>query len=76
MKYLVPFSALANGLLGAGLAVTMYYVLQDLPPIETRQYIGELKNIPLFLSLLFLGIEGIGTVSNFFEFTLIYDNLG
>lgn len=62
LKYLVPFSALANGLLGIGLTITMYYVLQDLPPMDTRTYIGTPRTIPLFLSLLFLGMEGIGTV--------------
>ncbi|XP_075214394.1 proton-coupled amino acid transporter-like protein pathetic [Lycorma delicatula] len=62
MKYLVPFSAIANGLLTVGLIITMYYITQDLPPISSRKFTAPITELPLFLSLLFLAMEGIGTV--------------
>ncbi|XP_075214391.1 proton-coupled amino acid transporter-like protein pathetic [Lycorma delicatula] len=62
MKYLVPFSALANGLLIVGLIITLYYITQDLPPISSRKFTAPVTELPLFLSVLLLGMEGIGTI--------------
>ncbi|RZF43025.1 hypothetical protein LSTR_LSTR001203 [Laodelphax striatellus] len=62
MKYLVPFSAMANFLLGIGITISFYYIFQDLPPIDSRPAIQSPSSISLFLSTVLLGMEGIGTI--------------
>lgn len=76
MKYLVPFSALANVLLGVGLCLSFYYMCQDLPPISSRPNFAPISKLPLFFSTVLFGMEGIGTVSqlkelNFFLYFLL-----
>lgn len=62
MKYLVPFSALANILLLVGFCLTFYYIFQDLPPLSSRPAVAPITQIPLFFSTVLFGMEGIGTV--------------
>lgn len=63
MKYLVPFSAVANVLLLVGLSLTCYYTMQDLPPLSSRPAITpDLSKLPLFFSTVLCGMEGIGTI--------------
>lgn len=63
LKYLVPFSALATVFIMFGLAITLWYTLTDLPPIETRHQFSSLPQLPLFFSTVLFAMEGIGTVS-------------
>lgn len=63
IKFLVPFSALANILLFTGSALTLYYILQGLPPLTSRPLVVEPGKIPLFFATALFGMEGIGTVS-------------
>lgn len=66
MKYLVPFSAIANVLLLLGLSLTLYYTMIDLPPISERPAMtNDIAKLPLFFSTVLCGMEGIGTVSLF-----------
>lgn len=62
MKYLVPFSALANILLFIGFCLTFYYIFQDLPPMSSRPAVAPITQIPLFFSTVLFGMEGIGTI--------------
>ncbi|XP_066904359.1 proton-coupled amino acid transporter-like protein pathetic isoform X3 [Halyomorpha halys] len=62
MKYLVPFSAIANLFLLIGLCLTFYYILQDLPPISSRPLVVGITHWPFFISTAFFGLEGIGTM--------------
>ncbi|CAH1398237.1 unnamed protein product [Nezara viridula] len=62
MKYLVPFSAIANLFLLIGLCLTFYYILQDLPPISSRPLVANITHWPFFISTAFFGLEGIGTM--------------
>ncbi|KAK9508556.1 hypothetical protein O3M35_006090 [Rhynocoris fuscipes] len=62
MKFLVPFSALANILLGVGLCLTLYYMCQDLPPLSSRPLTAPISKLPLFFSTVLFGMEGIGTM--------------
>lgn len=62
MKYLVPFSAVANILLGVGLCLSFYYMFQDLPPISSRPSFAPISKLPLFFSTVLFGMEGIGTM--------------
>jgi len=62
LKYLVPFSALATAFIMFGLAITLWYTLTDLPPLETRHQFSSVKQLPLFFSTVLFAMEGIGTV--------------
>lgn len=63
LKYLVPFSALATAFIMFSLAITLWYTLTDLPPIETRHQFSSMAQLPLFFSTVLFAMEGIGTVS-------------
>ncbi|KAG5894413.1 hypothetical protein JTB14_033158 [Gonioctena quinquepunctata] len=62
LKYLAPFSTLANVLMASGIIVVLYYSSQDLPFVSERNYIAELKQIPLFFGTALFAFEGIGLV--------------
>ncbi|XP_047546112.1 proton-coupled amino acid transporter-like protein pathetic isoform X1 [Vanessa atalanta] len=62
LKYLVPFSAMANFLIVVVFAVTMYYVFVDLPPLSEREMVANVSQWPLFLSTVIFAMEGIGVV--------------
>ncbi|XP_054266458.1 proton-coupled amino acid transporter-like protein pathetic isoform X2 [Macrosteles quadrilineatus] len=63
MKYLVPFSAVANVMLLVGISLTFYVTLQDLPPMTSRPAVSkDLSTLPLFFSTVLCGMEGIGTI--------------
>jgi len=62
LKYLVPFSALATAFIMFGLAITLWYTLTDLPPLESRHMFSSLPQLPLFFATVLFAMEGIGTV--------------
>ncbi|XP_068627821.1 proton-coupled amino acid transporter-like protein CG1139 [Battus philenor] len=62
LKYLVPFSAIANVLIVIVFAITLYYVFADLPPISERETVSKISQWPLFLSTVIFAMEGIGVV--------------
>ncbi|KAG6459550.1 hypothetical protein O3G_MSEX011441 [Manduca sexta] len=62
LKYLVPFSAIANVLIFVVFAITLYYVFVDLPPLKEREMVAEVTQWPLFLSTVVFAMEGIGVV--------------
>ncbi|CAK1551555.1 unnamed protein product [Leptosia nina] len=62
LKYLVPFSTLANILLLVVFGITMYYVFIDLPPITDREMVASITTWPLFMSTVIFAMEGIGVV--------------
>jgi amino acid permease len=68
LKYLAPFSMIANGLIAAGLGITFYYIFSDLPSIETVRKISSWKEMPLFFGIAIFALEGIGVVSNIYIF--------
>ncbi|KAJ8935293.1 hypothetical protein NQ314_012897, partial [Rhamnusium bicolor] len=47
LKYLAPFSTLANVLMITGIIIALYYASQDLPPISERRYVADLEQIPI-----------------------------
>jgi proton-coupled amino acid transporter len=63
LKYLVPLSLFANFAMMVGIAVTLYYISQDLPAPSTREYIAPWTRIPLFFGTAIYAFEGIGLVS-------------
>uniref|UniRef100_A0A6M2DZE5 Putative amino acid transporter n=1 Tax=Xenopsylla cheopis TaxID=163159 RepID=A0A6M2DZE5_XENCH len=62
LKYLVPFSAIANLCLIVSFAITLYYLLKKREPIESLDYMGEINTLPLFFSTVIFAMEGIGVV--------------
>ncbi|XP_023315117.1 proton-coupled amino acid transporter-like protein pathetic isoform X2 [Trichogramma pretiosum] len=62
LKYLAPFSMVANGFIAAGLGITFYYIFSDLPSIENVNKISSWKDMPLFFGIAIFALEGIGVV--------------
>nr|XP_018898193.1 PREDICTED: proton-coupled amino acid transporter-like protein pathetic isoform X1 [Bemisia tabaci] len=62
MKFLAPFSAFANVCLFGGLGIILCRILRDLPPVSSRPLVAPIEKIPLFISTILFGCEGIGIV--------------
>lgn len=62
LKHLAPFSVVANLLMAAGVIITIYYVLSDLPSVEQRPSIAEWHKLPMFFGTVIFALEGIGVV--------------
>lgn len=75
MKFLAPFSAIANVCLFVGLGIILFKIMDDLPPLSERPFVAPIEKVPLFFATMLFGLEGIGTVSIFsfaFNFMCIY----
>lgn len=70
LKYLAPFSTLANILTFVGFAITLYYIFTDVPSITEREPVGKLEHMPLFFGTVLFALEAIGVVSIYYN-TLI-----
>lgn len=64
LKYLAPFSSVANVCMAVGIGVVFYYALQNVPAISERKYVGDLSSLPLFFGTAIYAFEGIALVSN------------
>lgn len=62
LKWLVPFSALANVFLVMCFAITMYYIFNDMPNPSEREMVASVTQWPLFISTVIFAMEGIGVV--------------
>ncbi|XP_076264759.1 proton-coupled amino acid transporter 1-like isoform X2 [Rhynchophorus ferrugineus] len=62
LKYLAPFSTLANVLMCVGIVIVIYYASQDMPSITERRYIADWQQLPLFFGTAIYAFEGIGLV--------------
>ncbi|XP_026328033.1 proton-coupled amino acid transporter-like protein pathetic, partial [Hyposmocoma kahamanoa] len=62
LKYLVPFSALANLLILCVFGITMYFIFTDLPPVKDREMVTSVTQWPLFFSTVIFAMGGIGVV--------------
>lgn len=49
LKYLVPFSALANFVWLGSICISIYYCLRDPPGLETRNMATSITGIPNFI---------------------------
>lgn len=63
LKYLTPFSTLANVLMAVGVGAVLYEATQDLSSVESRNYIGSWHQLPLYFGTAVYAFEGIGLVS-------------
>jgi proton-coupled amino acid transporter len=62
LKYLVPFSLVADICMIRGIAITFYYSAADLPALSERNYIGQLHQLPLFFGTVVYAFEGISLI--------------
>lgn len=62
LKYLTPASLLASVLTVTGLAITFFYMLQDLPPANSVKPIATWSQLPLYFGTAIYAFEGIGVV--------------
>ncbi|GAB0090005.1 proton-coupled amino acid transporter-like protein CG1139 [Sergentomyia squamirostris] len=62
LKYLTPFSMVANVLIAAGMGITMYYILRDLPSVSERHAVANVQHWPMFFGTVIFALEGIGVV--------------
>lgn len=62
LKYLAPFSMIANLLVGTGMGITFYYLFQDIPSVSDRLYLAEFNRLPVFFGTAIFALEGIGVV--------------
>ncbi|XP_045763114.1 proton-coupled amino acid transporter-like protein pathetic [Maniola jurtina] len=62
LKWLVPFSAIANVFLVICFAITMYYIFHDMPNPNEREMVASVTQWPLFISTVIFAMEGIGVV--------------
>ncbi|XP_075228556.1 proton-coupled amino acid transporter-like protein pathetic isoform X2 [Lycorma delicatula] len=62
LKYLAPFSMVANVLIGTGMGITFYYIFDDLPPVSSQPQFSSIHQLPLFFGTAIFALEGIGVV--------------
>lgn len=62
LKYLTPFSMIANILISIGMGITMYYIFIDLPSVSERRAIAPVEHMPAFFGTVIFALEGIGVV--------------
>ncbi|XP_016989339.1 proton-coupled amino acid transporter-like protein pathetic isoform X2 [Drosophila rhopaloa] len=62
LKYLTPVSLIASMLTVAGLAISFWYMLQDLPDVHTVNPVATWVTLPLYFGTAVYAFEGIGVV--------------
>lgn len=62
LKYLTPVSLFAAILTVAGLAISFFYMLQNLPRTDTVKPIASWSTLPLYFGTAIYAFEGIGVV--------------
>lgn len=62
LKYLVPFSAIANLCIVITFGITLYYMLTGPLLIRERPLFSSWNQLPLFFSTVIFAMEGIGVV--------------
>ncbi|XP_061705979.1 proton-coupled amino acid transporter-like protein pathetic [Cydia pomonella] len=62
LKYLAPFSGVANILLVATFLICSYYICSDFPDLSTRPMSVDIGKLPLFIGTVIFAMEGIGVV--------------
>lgn len=62
LKYLVPFSALANIFILVSFVITLYYIFRNSLDIGGLTLMANVEQLPLFFSTVIFAMEGIGVV--------------
>ena len=63
LRYLTPFSFVANIMLAVACGITFSYIFVDMKPLSELKEIGTWSEIPLYLGIVIFALEGIGMVS-------------
>lgn len=63
LKYLAPFSMVANCLIAVGMGITFYYIFRDTSKFQTVPAFSSFDKLPLFFGTAIFALEGIGVVS-------------
>lgn len=61
LKYLAPFSSVANVFMGIGLLITFYYCVTDMPSISERELHTSLLKIPPFFGIVIFAMEAVSS---------------
>lgn len=64
LKFIARLSAIANISAFTGLFTILYYCSIDLPPLSTRDAVGDWKTLPLYFGTSIFSLEGISLVSH------------
>lgn len=64
LKFLAPFSTLANVVTVISFSLIGYYLLTDIPSLSERAIVAPYKKMPLFFGTVLFAMEAIGVVSN------------
>ncbi|XP_031340853.1 proton-coupled amino acid transporter-like protein CG1139 [Photinus pyralis] len=62
LKYLVPFSLIANVCLVIGFGITLYYIFEETPDVSKVSLFESLERFPTFLSTIIFAMEGVGVI--------------
>ncbi|XP_055624760.1 proton-coupled amino acid transporter-like protein pathetic [Toxorhynchites rutilus septentrionalis] len=62
LKFLVPFSALANLFIVVTFGITLYYIFKDPLQFDDKPSFASFATLPLFFSTVIFAMEGIGVV--------------
>ncbi|KAL4717618.1 hypothetical protein ACJJTC_000767 [Scirpophaga incertulas] len=62
LKYLAPFSAVANAVTIASFGMILYYIFREAPSLEGKSAVGKLGNFPLFFGTVLFALEAIGVI--------------
>ena len=64
LKYLAPFSMIANILMATGMVITFYYVFSGgLPAVSERPFFASFETLPIYFGTAIFALEGVGVVS-------------
>lgn len=63
LKYLAPFSTLANLVTMVSFAIILYYIFREPISFDGLDAVGHLRNWPLFFGTVLFALEAIGVVS-------------
>ena len=67
LKYLAPFSTIANAVTLVSFAIILYYIFREPISFDGLAAVGELKNWPLFFGTVLFALEAIGVVSGLID---------
>lgn len=62
LKFLAPFSTLANIITLVSFGIILYYIFRDPVTVEGKQAVGSLKEFPLFFGTVLFALEAIGVI--------------
>lgn len=65
MKYLAPFSTLANFVTVISFGIIFYFIFREPIVLDGKRSIGPLAEIPFFIGTVLFSLESVGVVSKF-----------